>query len=135
MKFANILGGFQKVFSWYYKDLHGFDHGITRHAIPIKEGMKLARQKQGPINSAFKATFQRELEIVLRAGIIFSVHPKWVSNWVPVLKTTDHITTCINFQTFKKVIKRNHFPPLSMEMVLQQVIESQLNPVLDNFLG
>jgi hypothetical protein len=30
---------------------------------------------------------------------------------------------------------RNPFPPLSMEMVMPQVVESQLRPSLDNFLG
>jgi hypothetical protein len=30
---------------------------------------------------------------------------------------------------------RNPFPPLSMEMVLQQAVESQLRPFLDSLLG
>jgi hypothetical protein len=30
---------------------------------------------------------------------------------------------------------RNPFPPLSMEMFLQQVVESQLEPLLDNLFG
>jgi hypothetical protein len=30
---------------------------------------------------------------------------------------------------------RNPFPPLSMEMVLQRVVESQLRPLLENLLG
>jgi hypothetical protein len=29
MRFSKLLGGFQKVFSWSYKDLHGFDPGLT----------------------------------------------------------------------------------------------------------
>jgi hypothetical protein len=39
-KFAKLIGGFQNVFSWSYEDHCGFDHGVTQHAIPIKEGMK-----------------------------------------------------------------------------------------------
>jgi hypothetical protein len=119
VKFSKLLGGFQRVFSWSYKDLRGFDPGLTQHAIPIKEGMKIARQKQGPNNSAFKATCQKELEDVLRAGIIFSVYLEWVSNWIHVSKTTDHIRTNINFRTFSQAIMRNPFPPLNMEMFLQ----------------
>jgi hypothetical protein len=134
MRFSKILGGFQKVFAWLYKDIRGFDPGLTRHAIVIKEGMKPARKKQGPINSTFKATFQRELENFLRAGIIFSVHHEWVSNWVPVSKTTDHIRTYINFCTFIQVVMRNPFPPLNMEIILQQDVESQLRSLLDSFL-
>jgi hypothetical protein len=63
MKFAKLLGGFQKVSAWPYKDLRGFDPGLLQNAIPIKESMKPVMQEQRSINSAFKATFQRELEI------------------------------------------------------------------------
>jgi hypothetical protein len=97
--------------------------------------MKPVMQEQRSINSAFKATFQRELENFLRAGIIFSVHPEWVSNWVPSSKTTDHIRTCINFHTFSQAVMRTPFPPLNMGIILQQVVELQLRPLLDSFLG
>jgi hypothetical protein len=80
--------------------------------------MKLVRQKLRLINLTFKVTFQRELEIFLRVGIIFLVYPEWVSNWVHVSKTTDHIRTCVNFCTFSKAIMTNPFPPINMEMIL-----------------
>jgi len=54
MKFAKLLGGFRKVSDGPYKDLRGFDLGLLQNAIPIKEGMKLARQKQGLVNIALK---------------------------------------------------------------------------------
>jgi hypothetical protein len=97
MKFSKILGGFQKFSAWPYEDLRGFDPGFLQNSIPIKEDMKLVMYEQRSINSTFKANFQSELENFLRVGIIFSVHLEWVSNWVPILKTTDHIRTCINF--------------------------------------
>jgi hypothetical protein len=135
MKFTKLLGRFQDVFAWSYEDLRGFDPSLIQHTIPIKEGMKPARKKQRPLNSAFGVTFQRELENLLRVGIIFPVYPEWASNWVPVSKTTDHIRTCINLHTFSQAIMINHFPPLNMEMILQQVVRSQMRPLLDNFLG
>jgi hypothetical protein len=97
--------------------------------------MKPFMQKQRSINPPLKETFQREFGNFLRARIIFSVHPQWVPNWVPASKTTDHIRTCIHFLTFSQTIMRNPFPPLNMEVILQQVVESQLRPLLDSFLG
>jgi hypothetical protein len=135
MKFTKRLGEFQNIFSWSYKDLHGFDPGLTQRANPLKEGMTPVRKEQGPINSVFKATFQKELENFLRVGIIFLVYSEWVSNWAPVSKITDHIITCINFRTSSQGIMRNHFPPLNMQMIFQQVVRSQMRPLLDNFLG
>jgi hypothetical protein len=135
MKFDKLLGGSQKVYAWTYKNLHGFDPDLLQNAIPIKESMKPVMQEQRSINSAFKAIFQRELGKLLRAGIIFSVHPKWVSNWLPSSKTIDHIRTCIKFCTFNQIVMRNPFPPLNMEIILQEVVKLQLRPLLDNFLG
>jgi hypothetical protein len=118
IKFTKLLGEFQDVFSWSYKNLRGFDPGLIQQSILIKEGMKLARKKQRPINYAFKATFQRELENFLRAGIIFPDYSEWISNWVHVLKIIYHIRSCINFRTFSQDIMRNHFPPLNMQMIM-----------------
>jgi hypothetical protein len=96
--------------------------------------MKPVMQKQRSINLALKATFQRELGNFLRARSIFSVHPAWVPDWVPASNTTDHVRTCIHFRTFSQAIMRNPFLPLNMEVFLQQVVESQLRPLLDSFL-
>jgi hypothetical protein len=79
---TGLLGESQKVFSWSYEDLRGFDPGLVQHI------MKLARQKQELVNSALEAPFRRELRDFLRAGMFFSVHPEWVSNWEPDLE--DH---------------------------------------------
>jgi hypothetical protein len=85
MKFAKLLGEFQDAFSWSYEDICGFDPSLIQYVIPIKEGIKLVRKKQRPINPALEATIRKELEKLLEAGIIFPVkYSKWVSNLVHV---------------------------------------------------
>jgi hypothetical protein len=72
----------------------------------------------------------------LKAGIIFPVkYSEWVSNLVPVRKTTDHIRLCIDFRTLNQAIIKDHFPLPNMEMILQQVAGSQMMPLLDGFFG
>jgi hypothetical protein len=93
MRFGELLGGFQNVFAWSDKDLHGFDPDLIQHT------MKPASKKQGLVSSALEATFQRELGNFLRSKIIFFVHPEQVPNWVPASKTTDHIITRIHLHT------------------------------------
>jgi hypothetical protein len=51
MRSTRLLGESQKVFSWSYQDLHGFDPGL------VQQIMKLARQKQEFVNSALEASF------------------------------------------------------------------------------
>jgi hypothetical protein len=92
LNFIELLREFQDFFAWYYEDICGFDPSLIKHAIPIKEGIKMVRKKQRPINPTLEATIRKELEKLLKDGIIFHVkYYEWVSNLVPVRKTTSHI--------------------------------------------
>jgi hypothetical protein len=97
--------------------------------------MKLARKKQELVNSALEAPFRRELRDFLRAGMFLSIHPEWVSNWETSSRTSDNIRTCVSLRTLRQAIMINPFPPLNMGICLQQVVESQLGPLLDSLLG
>jgi hypothetical protein len=89
MRSTRLLGEYQKVFSWSYGDLRGFDPGLVQHI------MKLARKKKEFVNSTLEEPFQRDLRDFLRAGRFFSAHPEWVSIWELSSRTTDNIKTCI----------------------------------------
>jgi hypothetical protein len=135
-KFVRLLGEFQDVFAWYYEDLHGFDPTLIHHSIPIKEGIKIVRQKQRRINPALEATIRKELEKLLKDGIIFSVkYSEWVSNLVPVWKTSGQIRLCVDFLTLNRASVKDHFSLPNMEMILQQVAGSQMMSLLDGFSG
>jgi hypothetical protein len=136
LRFAKLLGEFQDVFAWSYEDLRGFDFALIQHAIPIKEGIKLVRQKKRPINPTLEATIQKELEKLLTAQIIFPVkYFEWVSNLVPVSKSTGQIRLCVDFRVLKRANVKDHFPHPNMEMILQQVSRSQMMSLLDGFSG
>ena len=114
-----MLDEFLDVFAWYYEDLHGFDPSLIQHAIPIKEGIKPVRQKRRPINPALEETIQKELEKHLKDGIILPVkYSKWVSNLVPVQKTTGQIILCIDFHALNRDSIKDHFPLPNMETIL-----------------
>jgi hypothetical protein len=136
MKFAKLLGEFQDVFAWSYEDLRGFDLGLIHHAIPIKEGIKPVRKEQRPFNPALEETIRKELEKLLKAGIIFLVkYSEWVSNLVLVRKTIGQIRLCVDFHALNLASIKYHFPLPNMEMILQQVTRSQMMSLLDSFFG
>jgi hypothetical protein len=118
MRSTRLLGGSQNVFAWSYEDLCGFDPSLVQHI------MKLARKKQEFFNSALEAPFQRDLRYFIMGEMFFSSHPEWVSILKSSSGITDNIKTCISLRTFRKAIMRNPFPPLNMEMFLQQAVES-----------
>jgi hypothetical protein len=59
LRFAKFLAEFQDVFAWSYEDICGFDPSLIHHSIPIKEGIKLVKKRQRPINPALEATIRR----------------------------------------------------------------------------
>jgi hypothetical protein len=92
VKLTKLLCEFQDVFAWSYKDIRAFDPTLIQHAITIKEGIKPVRKKQRPINPALEATIRKELENILKIGIIFPIkYSEWVSNLVHVRNTTGQI--------------------------------------------
>jgi ribonuclease HI len=134
VKFTKLLREFQDVFAWSYEDLLGFDPTLIQHSITIKEGIKIVRKKQRPINPALEATIRKELEKLLKANIIFPIkHFEWVSNMVHVRKTTCHIRLCVNFHALNRASVKYHFLLPNMEMILQQVAGSQIMSLLDGF--
>jgi hypothetical protein len=56
MRSTGLLGGLQKVFSWFKVDLRGFDPGL------VQRTMKTTRKKHRLVNSALKATFQSTMK-------------------------------------------------------------------------
>jgi hypothetical protein len=70
----------------------------------------------------------------LKVGIIFLVkYSEWVSNLVPVRKTTSQIRLCIDFHALNRASIKDHFPLPNMEMILQQVAGSHMMSLLDGF--
>jgi hypothetical protein len=133
-KFTELLCEFQDVFSWSYKDIHGFYPTLIQHSIPIKEGAKPVRKRQRHINPTLEATIRKELEKLLKAHIIFPVkYSEWVSNMVPIQKTTSKIRLCVDFCTLNIASVKDHFPLPNMEMILQHVAGSQMMSLLDGF--
>jgi hypothetical protein len=109
-KFTELLREFQDFFAWSYEDLCGFDPALIKHAISIKEGVKSVRKKQRPINLALEATIRKELEKLLKVGIIFPVkYSEWVANMVLVQKTTSQIRLCVDFCTLKEQVSKMIF--------------------------
>jgi len=135
-KFMDLFQESCDFFSWSYEDLRGFDPNIRQHDIPIKEGAKVVRQKQRPVNSTLEATIRKEVEKLINSHIIFPVkYFEWVLNLVPVQKKTCQIRLCVDFQALNRASVNGKFLLPNMELILQQVAESKMVSLLDGFSG
>jgi hypothetical protein len=135
-KFTELLREFEDVFAWSYEDIRGVYPSIIQHDIPIKGGIKPVRKKQILINPTLEDTIRKELEKLLKAGIISPVkYSEWVSNLFPVRKTTGQIRLCIDFCALNRESVKDHFPFPNMEMIFQQVSGSQMLSLFEYFSG
>jgi hypothetical protein len=76
------------------------------------------------------------VEKLLNAHIIFPVkYLEWVSNLVPVRKKTGEIRLCVDFRALNRASVKDNFPLPNMELILQQVVGSQMMSLLDGFSG
>ena len=60
---------------------------------------------------------------------------EWVSNLVLIHKMNGYIWLCVYFLTLKKERVKDNLMLPNMELILQQVVGSQMMSLLDGFLG
>jgi len=72
---------------WTYDDLKTYDMRIIQHVIPIKARVKLFQQKLRNVHSSLNPLFQKELNKLLDAQIIYKfLHSTLASNLFPICK-------------------------------------------------
>lgn len=62
-------------------------------------------------------------------------YSKWVANLVPVRKKNGDIRLCVDLRALNKESVKDNFPLPNMELMLQQVVGSQMMSLLDGFSG
>jgi len=88
------------------------------------------------MNPALEATIRNEINKLLVAHIIFPVkYSEWVANLVHVRKTNGDIRLCVDFYALNKASVKDNFPLPNMELILQQVVGSQMVSLFDKFSG
>ena len=65
-----LLRKYRHVFAWSYDDLKAYRQDLFQHVIPLKENVKLFKQKQRPINPTLAPKMQEELMKLRDGGII-----------------------------------------------------------------
>jgi hypothetical protein len=128
------LKDFVDVFSWKYEDLRTYDTNIMENKIPLKEETKPFRQKLRQINPMLLFIMETEVNKLLDAQIIISLrYSKWVANLMHVRKKNGEIRLCVDFRNLNRSSKKDNYPLLKMEHILQTVIGSSKMSMIDGF--
>jgi hypothetical protein len=136
VEYVKLLKEFSDVFSWKYEDLRKYDTSIIEHKIPLKEETKPFRKKLRQINPMMLPIMEKEVKKILDVNIIIPLrYSEWVDNLVPVRKKNGEIRLCVNFRNLNRSSKKDNYPLLKMEHILQRMIGSSRMSMIDGFSG
>jgi hypothetical protein len=79
---------------------------------------------------------EKEVKNILDEKIIIPLrYSEWVANLVPVRKKNGEIRLCVNFQNLTRSSKKDDYPLLKMEHILQRVTGASRMSMIDGFSG
>jgi hypothetical protein len=77
---------------------------------------------------------EREVKKLLDAQIIVPLrYSEWVANVVPVRKKSGEIILCVDFRNLNRSSKKDNYPLLNMEHILQKVTSASRISMIDGF--
>eukprot|EP00253_Pinus_taeda_P033072 PITA_33072 len=134
--YCNLMRQFADVFAWEYSDLKTYDKNIIQYKIPLEKDTVPFKQKLRPINPILLPLIEKEIKKLLAAKIIIPLrYSKWVANLVVVRKKSGEIRLYVDFHNLNKCSKKDNYPLLKMEHLLQKVSGAKVLSFLDGFSG
>jgi hypothetical protein len=140
-EYARILKDYSDVFAWAPMDLEGIPVELGEHAIDLPEGAVPVQQLQYRLNSRYSLMVKEEIDRLLEAGFIYPVNnSEWVSPIVVVPKKVGadgkvKIRVCQDFRKLNSATKKDYFPLLFTDIILDHVTGHQRYSFLDGFSG
>ena len=94
------------------------------------------KQKLRSISPLLLPVNEKEIQNLLKAKIIIPLgYSKWIANLVVVRKKNGEIRLCVDFRNLNKCSKKDNYPLLKMEHLLQRVLGASFLSFLDGFSG
>ena len=88
----SLLKEYTDVFAWEYHEMPGLDPNLVAHALNVELGAKPVVQPMWTFHPDVEAQIIQEVQKLLMVGFIKPImHPKWLSNIVPIKKKNGQI--------------------------------------------
>jgi hypothetical protein len=102
----------------------------------LKEEARPFRKKLRQINPMLLLIMKREVKELLDTQIIIPLRfLEWMTNLVLVRKKNGEIRLCVDFINLIRSSKKDNYPLLKMEHILQRVTGSSRLSMIDGFSG
>nr|GEZ74217.1 DNA-directed DNA polymerase [Tanacetum cinerariifolium] len=149
-----VLKSHKRAIAWKLSDIQGINPEFYTHNILMEEDYKSAVQHQRRVNPKIHDVTKKEVEKLLEAGLIYPISDSpWVSpvHSVPkkggftVVKNEENeliptrlITgwrVCIDYRKLNEATRKDHFPILFMDQMLERLAGNEYYCFLDGFSG
>jgi hypothetical protein len=153
-KLLNLLKKHRKVIGYLINDLKGLSPAFCNHRIPMEDQCKPMVDHQRRLTHAMREVVKKEVIKLLDAGISYPVpHSEWVSpiHYVPkkggltVVKnemnelipqrTMTGWRMCIDYRKLNKATKKDQFPLLFIDEMLERLANHAYFCFLDGYSG
>jgi ribonuclease HI len=132
--YTEFLREFFYVFAWTCEDLKTYDTSVIEHKIPLKEEARPFKQKLRQTNPMLLPVMEKEVRKLLDTQIIVPLrYSDWVANLVPVRKKSGEIRLCVDFRNLNRSSRKDNYPLINMEHILQKVIGASRISMIDGF--
>nr|GFB99470.1 reverse transcriptase domain-containing protein [Tanacetum cinerariifolium] len=150
----NVLKTRKKAIAWKLTDIKGIDPEFCSHKILLEEDYSPKVQSQRRVNPKIHDVIKKEVEKLLDAGLIYPISDKpWVSpiHYVPkkggmtVIKNDENelvptrlVTgwrVCIDYRKLNEATRKDHFPLLFTDQMLERLAGNEYYCFLDGFSG
>nr|GFB52283.1 reverse transcriptase domain-containing protein [Tanacetum cinerariifolium] len=150
----NVLKTKRKAIVWKLTDIKGIDPEFCSHKILLEEDYSPKVQSQRRVNPKIHDVIKKEVEKLLDAGLIYPISDSpWVSpiHCVPkkggmtVIKNDENelvptrpVTgwrVCIDYRKLNEATRKDYFPLLFMDQMLERLAGNEYYCFLDGFSG
>nr|GFC65812.1 reverse transcriptase domain-containing protein [Tanacetum cinerariifolium] len=149
-----VLKSHKRAIAWKLSDIQGISPKFCTHKILVEEDYKSTVQHQRRVNPKIHDVIKKEVEKLLDAGLIYPIsYSPWVSpiHYVPkkggftVVENVENelIPTrlvtgwrvCIYYRKLNEATRKDHFPLLFMDQMLERLAGNEYYCFLDGFSG
>ena len=150
----DILKENKQAIGWKISDLKGISPLVCTHHIYLEEEARSVRKPQRRLNPHMQEVVRAEVLKLLQAGIIYPISD---SNWVSPTQVVPkkfgvttvhnekgeevptHLTTdwrvCIDYRRLNEVTRKDHFPLLFIDQLLERISGHPFYCFLDGYSG
>jgi hypothetical protein len=124
------------IFAWSPSDMQGIPREVAEHALEIRAGSKLVKQRLHRFDEEKRKVIGEEIHKLLEAGFIKEVHhPEWLANPVLVKKKSGKWRMCVDYTSLNKACPKVPFPLPRIDQIIDSTAGCETLSFLDAYSG